>query len=92
MIDLGFCNINYKINESSTVKYPRAELNTYQLGDVGHLCHVVQCVLSGFVQHDEAGGHDGQVPQRLHVGVDASVAICPHLEHHQGVGDFIKQC
>lgn len=49
---------------------------TYQLGDVGHLCHVVQCVLSGFIQHDKAGSHDGQVPQRLHVAVDASVAVC----------------
>lgn len=62
---------------------------TYQLGDVGHLRHVVQCVLSGFIQHNEAGGHDGQVPQRLHIGVDASVAVC-HLGHHQAVTDFIK--
>lgn len=64
---------------------------TYQLGDVGHLSHVVQGVFSGFVQHNEAGGHGGQVPQRRHTGVDASVAVC-HLESHQGVTDFVKQC
>lgn len=81
-------------NESSTVKYLHAEWaaaeGTYQLGDVGHLRHVVQCVLAGFIQHNEAGRHDGQVPQRLHIGVDASVAVC-HSEINQGVTDLTKR-
>lgn len=48
---------------------------TYQLRDVGHLSHVVQSLLCGFTQHDVAGGHDAQVPQRLHVRRNVTVAI-----------------
>lgn len=55
---------------------PATDKTTYQLCDVGHLSHVVQSVFSGFVQHDEAGGHNAQVPQRLHVGLNVSIAIC----------------
>ena len=51
------------------------ERSTYQLCEVGHLSHVVQCVFSGFVQHDEAGGHGAQVPERLHVRVHVTVAV-----------------
>ena len=49
---------------------------TYQLGDVGHLGHVVQGVFTGFLQHDEAGGHHAQVPERLHVGLNVTIAVC----------------
>lgn len=56
---------------------------TYQLSDVGHLSHVVQGVFSRFVQHDEAGGHGAQVPQRLHLWLDVAMAIC-WSEHHEG--------
>lgn len=36
----------------------------------------MQGVFSGFVQHDEAGGHSAQVPQRLHVRLNVTIAIC----------------
>lgn len=49
---------------------------THQLCDVGHLSHVVHVVFSRLVQHDEAGGHGAQVPERLHLRLDAAVAVC----------------
>lgn len=49
---------------------------TYQLCDVGHLSHVEQSVLTGLIQHDEAGGHDAEVPERLRVGINVTVAVC----------------
>lgn len=55
---------------------------TYQLGDVGHLSHVVQGVFTGFIQHDEAGGHRNQVPERLHAGLSVTVAVC-RSEHQR---------
>lgn len=54
----------------------RADKMTYQLCDVGHLGHVVQSVFRGLLQHDGAGGHNAQLPERLHVGLDVTVAVC----------------
>ena len=44
--------------------------------DADHLSHVVQCVLAGLFQHDEAGGHAPQVPEGLHARGDVAVAVC----------------
>lgn len=52
---------------------------TYQLCDISHLSHVVQCVFCGFVQHDEAGGHNAQVPQWLRVRLHVTISICQRV-------------
>lgn len=59
---------------------------TYQLCDISHLSHVVQCVFCGFVQHDEAGGHNAQVPQGLRVRLHVTVSICQRV-----IGGFIHR-
>lgn len=56
---------------------------THQLCDVGHLSHVVQSVFSGLVQHDEAGCHDAQVPQRLHARFNVTVTVCCYNVSHE---------
>ena len=52
----------------------------HQLGDVGHLGHVVQSALVGLLQHDEAGRCRTQVPKRLHLWSDVTVAICRYID------------
>lgn len=77
------CRLCQFVCQSTITISEQTENTTHQLRDVGHLSHVVQCVFSGFSQHDEAGGHDAEVPERLHVGLHVTVAVC--WSEHQRV-------